>query len=90
MNDKLNLLQWTIDKQSRDFRVYVVQPARYDPITHAEIFDACLRSLVGLDDSGFEPEPFDLLTFPEAFITANVLCSALSKSAELSLRGCVR
>jgi len=89
MDYKLNLLHWPIDKQSRNFRVYVVQPARYESDFHAEILDACLKSLSGAGDYNLQAEPFDLITFPEAFITADVLCSALEQAAQQGLRGCV-
>jgi hypothetical protein len=88
MDYTLNLLKWPINKRSRSFRAYVVQPERYDPTSHPAIFNACMRSLL-LPDSPDLPDQFDLVTFPEAFLTPDVLCSAMRTVASVGGAGCV-
>lgn len=86
-----NWLTWTVDRQDRNFRVYVVEPRAYSPKDHASIFWAALDHFLpqlpadfALGSShavrGYAPaytEPFDLLTFPEAFLDSNTLLECL-------------
>ncbi len=82
-----NLLRWHVARSARTFRVYVVEPSEYGPMAHTQIFNAALTALIrpqlGTID-GFTAvgpprvdDPFDLVTFPEAFLPAADLVSAL-------------
>jgi hypothetical protein len=94
-----NHLTWTVQRTERTFRVHVVEPRAYDPSKHAAIFDAALMALVSpprplLDPFGKKApdligEPFDLITFPEAFLPAARLVTALSAFASFPSLGCV-
>lgn len=80
---KGRLFSWDVAKTSRNFRAYVVEPEEYDPPTHREIFFAAISSLISPAPaivSGYEipgnipaPSAFDLITFPEAFLSADAL-----------------
>lgn len=82
-----NLLRWPIEKNTRVFRVYVVQPQLYEPLQHPAIFDACLRLMVTEDENG--EEVFDLISFPEAFITSTILLSVISSLATVNFDCCI-
>ncbi len=43
MTFETNWLQWSFERSSRQFRMYVVEPKAYAPKTHGEVFDAVLR-----------------------------------------------
>lgn len=83
----VNLLRWPIRQTSRVFRAFVVQPQVYKPPEHPAIFDASLRLMV----TGYErtQETFDLVSFPEAFITGTVLLSVIQSLASIGFDGCV-
>lgn len=93
------LLNWPIERSTRTFRVQVVEPSSYEPASHGEIFNAVLSNLISpprerLDGLGEArprrlPDSFDLITFPEAFISTNVLIEALRAIAEVGSMGCV-
>jgi len=96
-----NRLQWSVQRTSRTFRVYVVEPREYSPGNHGQLFRAALTSLISpgqalIDQYSKPPMPqtvetFDLVTFPEAFLPGQELVSALfdiSAQAITSL-GCV-
>lgn len=84
-----NWLTWTVDRQNRSFRVYVVEPRIYKPTSHAAIFEAAFRWLVAPDQTSQarvesrdvhtrsrrlpQRKQFDLLTFPEAFLAVETL-----------------
>ncbi len=86
-------LTWKVKREGRSFRIYVVEPRTYDPGTHAEIFEAALRKFIAPDQtfegamvsrdaherarSRKRLRPFDLLTFPEAFLAADTLVQFL-------------
>ena len=94
-----NLLRWPIDRRGRSFRVYVVEPLRYYPT--AKLDALLLDVLIGLANPIIEevqaigitqthfPLPFDLVTFPEAFLSPSGLLSALKVVKERGLHGCV-
>lgn len=96
---KPNWLQWPVERSTRNFRVYVVEPREYSPKTHTEIFNAALNSLVIPESSRVDPyfteltikaaEHFDLITFPEAFLLKDDLLSILAWITELERLGCV-
>ncbi|WP_437545621.1 serine protease [Sorangium sp. So ce367] len=80
----INWLEWPMNRRQQPFRAYVVEPAAYKPSTHAAVFRASLGrlgiSLLTEIKAGSPPlpterfiEPFDLVTFPEAFLPAAAL-----------------
>ncbi len=93
-------LTWEIDKQDRTFRVYVVEPQKYSPDAHAGIFQAALTALIMQPPGGLDADdaqeikrvrqsPFDLVTFPEAFLPSNDLLSTLELLVNSPQVGCV-
>jgi hypothetical protein len=94
-----NWLVWPVKRTTRTFRVHVVEPREYKPKEHGAIFKAALSSLVNTERSRLDPyapgpvvgtfEPFDLITFPEAFLPIDELVSALVKVSYLESLGCV-
>jgi hypothetical protein len=46
-----NLLDWTVNRRDRTFHVYVVEPGKYEPKTHSNIFDAAIMSLLSAGSS---------------------------------------
>ncbi len=65
----------------------LVEVARYEPSQHARLFHAALRALTTghIEQAGTErrgerpPPPFDLATFPEAFLPVDALQSLLQR-----------
>lgn len=94
-----NFLQWPIDRSTRTFRAFVVEPGLYQPTRHGDIFDAALTSLISPQpnlvdqfqgrNSPIPHEEFDLLTFPEAFLPVARLLSTLELVGQSGLAGCV-
>jgi hypothetical protein len=94
-----NFLNWPINRSNRTFRVFVVEPGVYEPATHGDIFDAALSALISPQqslvdqfqrrNSSVSPEPFDLLTFPEAFLPMGRLMQTLRLVGQSGLAGCV-
>jgi hypothetical protein len=102
-NDNLNflpnLLDWTVNRRDRTFHVYVVEPGKYEPETHSNIFDAAInvfieRPIQPLDPYASDtladpPLRFDLVTFPEAFLPAERLLDLLAYISRAEGFGCV-
>jgi hypothetical protein len=96
---KGQLFRWPVEKDSRNFRVFVVEPTDFDPTKHAAIFNGALTALMrpeaGPDDlyrtqrNVSVVEPFDLVTFPEAFLPTKVLTETLEQIADFGRLGCV-
>lgn len=94
-----NRLFWPVDRAVRSFRIYVVEPYRYAPDEHAAVFNAAINSLVSpvvpeVSDSTdysipYDAGPFDLVTFPEAFLPVDAFLAALEPIAKLPRCGCV-
>ena len=94
-----NHLTWTVHRTDRTFRVHVVEPRAYEPSKHGAIFEAAIIELVSppptmldpfaKDVAGLAGEPFDLITFPEAFLPADRLVAALDGFSRLPSLGCV-
>lgn len=94
-------LSWVVDKPDRTFSVYVVEPYKYDPPNHSAIFVATLNALIALQGGGFDAyddealkqrkpaAPFDLVTFPEAFLPSADLLTALKSVENWPRFGCV-
>lgn len=92
-------LHWTIDRLSRSFRIYTIEPDLYQPEQHSTIFDAAMRALVEprplkLSENRpanamAPPERFDLATFPEAFLPQEHFLSTLAKLDRRLAFGCV-
>lgn len=92
-------LRWPKDRKNRQFTAYVVEPRAYNKKRHRAIFVAALDRLlnvgqVALSDTGgwsdeSQPIKFDLLTFPEAFLTRSELVDFLRKIGGNSAIGCV-
>lgn len=96
---KGNLFVWQVTRTVRTFRVFVVEPKEYTPDTHSRIFNAAITALVTPEPLPIDPfvmdsfipgtEPFDLITFPEAFLPQNDLVTALRHISALDSIGCV-
>ena len=96
---KGNFLCWPIRRASRAFRVYVVEPSNYRPDEHAKIFSQALMLLIAPTPElvslyppshrPLEPQPFDLITFPEAFLPSGELLKMLRGMPRLATIGCV-
>ncbi len=94
-----NLFCWPVNCTKRSFRIYVVEPEAYSPERHAAIFNSALVSLLspvisevtGGRDSAppLEVQPFDLVTFPEAFLKPDDLATALKSISGRNQFGCV-
>lgn len=96
---KPNWFQWPIQRIEHPFRMVVVEPRDYAPAEHAEIFNAALSSLISPEVFHIDPfdppsssqtiEPFDLATFPEAFLPMNDLLDVIMWVQGLESMGCV-
>jgi hypothetical protein len=96
---KTSWLNWVISKSERTFKVYVVEPGGFDQTLHKDIFDAAMNNLlnagshqiVGYEDDGFgaQVDGFDLITFPEAFLSTEELFNALTDYSRYTDVGCV-
>ncbi len=94
-----NHLIWTVERTLRTFRVQIVEPNRYDASKHPAIFDAAIQAFVSPRPSNIDGtarrslplvgEPFDLMTFPEAFLPAEHLLASLPQLSRLTSLGCV-
>lgn len=95
-----NHLNWEVEKTDRTFRVYVVEPDAYDPASHAGIFNAALNALIALKSDRLDPYeqqpirfehpvPFDLVTFPEAFLSSDDLLVVLNSLGNWPRFGCI-
>jgi hypothetical protein len=95
-----NHLSWEVEKTDRTFRVYVVEPDAYSPASHAAIFNAALNALIALKSDRLDPYeqqsirserpiPFDLVTFPEAFLPSTDLLVALNSLGNWPRFGCI-
>lgn len=100
MTFKTNWLEWSFERSSRQFRIYVVEPKAYAPKTHGEVFDAVLRNffdtapahavLGGVSAAIREPVEADLIVFPEAFLAAEDLVRAVEGFATFDFQCCVQ
>lgn len=94
-----NLLDWTVNRRDRTFHVYVVEPGKYEPETHSNIFDAAINLFIERriqpldpytgDTLADPPLRFDLVTFPEAFLPAKRLIDLLAYISRAEGFGCV-
>ena len=94
-----NFFLWPVTRIARTFRVFVVEPKEYSPKAHSKIFNAAITALIApeatridpyvKDSSVSGPEPFDLITFPEAFLPQSELVTALQQISNLDSIGCV-
>ncbi len=94
-----NYLCWPVNPKRRSFRIYVVEPESYAPEKHVAIFNAAMNRLVrspiseltGQNPYAAAPnlDPFDLVTFPEAFLASEDLVTALRWISYLPSCGCV-
>lgn len=94
-----NQLCWPVNYNKRSFRVYVVEPFSYTPEEHVSVFNAAINTLLspavheeirGNDyNMPLELDPFDLVTFPEAFLTSEDLVKTLHAISRRGQCGCV-
>lgn len=99
MTFETNWLQWSFERSSRQFRMYVVEPKAYAPKTHGEVFDAVLRDFFDtasgqavtgeVSAAVREPVEADLIVFPEAFLAAEDLVRAMVGFVRLRFQCCV-
>lgn len=91
--------RWKTGRERRSFRVYVVEPFEYSPTEHDALFGIVLGHLAapkvapvkahGDASAPLPPQAFDLLTFPEAFVSVNGLLESFRLVATLPSLGCV-
>lgn len=91
--------RWSIDRVARTFVVRVIEPTRYAPSGHSEIFNAVLTELINPAPEAIDPlfpdadrmssDPFDLITFPEAFVPADTFVAAARLIGGLPAGGCI-
>jgi hypothetical protein len=92
-----NHLFWPMARDSRTFEVRVVEPSRYLPDFHASVFKRTVEHLLGQappELDGYTPripaaEPYDLLSFPEAFAPAPAFMEVLQAIAITGQPGCI-
>lgn len=94
-----NLLQWPIRRTARTFNVRVIEPRNYEPDSHSDLFNAVLTHLISPQPEKIDsftpeagqpgPEPFDLVTFPEAFVAADSFAATLNSINKVTSLGCI-
>jgi hypothetical protein len=94
-----NFLSWPVDRASRAFRIYVVEPGNYQPNVHATVFGQALSHVIAPPPEPLELNtaidrparslPFDLMTFPEAFLPGEELVKILNSMPRTVSFGCV-
>src|SRR5262245_10532797 len=92
-------LRWPIVRRTRTFAVRVIEPEAYAPGGHSEVFNAVLSELFSPTPDPIDPlypngpgeaaDPFDLVTFPEAFVPTEALLGALRYVGQLASVGCI-
>lgn len=91
-------LRWPVKRFGRSLRVYVIEPIELKLATSDPLFSGILRSFIAppLTDLGGKSyqadnsaEPFDLLTFPEAFVSPGTLLTVLRAFRKIDSIGCV-
>lgn len=77
-------LRWPYDITQHGLTAYVVEPFRYEPAAHGEIFQEIITAALTPGARGGRQVParrglktFDLMTFPEAFVTPETLLETL-------------
>jgi pimeloyl-ACP methyl ester carboxylesterase len=93
------LQKWTIGRAARSLRLYVVEPAKYEPNSHATIFNTVISGFFAPKQIAVDtyasttlraaPSAFDLITFPEAFLPVDDLIVALNLLSAVGAIGCV-
>lgn len=96
---RANFLRWPFARSTRSFRSFVVEPQKYSPCDHGEIFNAALSALLPTPEQLVDNfssrallpnnEPFDLVTFPEAFLPYHTLIQTLQVIARVETTGCI-
>ena len=94
-----NLLRWPFERKNRAFRVYVVEPAKYAPQEHSNVFDAVMLNLIAPNApelssadasmTALKAADPDLIVFPEAFLSSSDLIQTLQRLAQLDQFGCL-
>jgi hypothetical protein len=92
-----HLFDWQIDRTIKTYRIVVVEPPFLEPTTHTAIFNAAISALLSPDVALVSTralnvptiEPFDLVTFPEAFLPAAELITTIEQLANLDKFGCI-
>lgn len=92
-------LRWSCERSEMPFAVRVVEPARYAPAGHFAIFNAVIESLRnpaaeavdGYEDVRIPPagRRYDLVTFPEAFVSTNALLAVAAALVGEGPSGCL-
>ena len=90
--------EWRIDRSSRAFKVRVVEPGSYEPRTHGKLFTDIVTAVLNPPQRRIErharaeaeigQEPFDLITFPEAFAPAAALLDVIRSLEAAQFTGC--
>ena len=90
-------LKWPYHRKAKPFKVRTVEPRKYGPSTHGEVFMAVMRDLIKPAEAPLDlfsnfgpqnPPDFDLVTFPEAFVAVDVLIQTMEIMSRLDPSGC--
>jgi len=91
-------LRWRVLRTARFFKVGVVEPMVYDPASHEELFYSIVTAIVSpaqdrqeklhVRNRTLASTPFDLITFPEAFVPADALIEAIKSLRTTSPTNC--
>lgn len=92
-------LKWPIERTVLPFAVRVVEPRRFEPLEHTEILNAVVESLVRptampvdrFDNVDVPPavRRYDLVTFPEAFASADAVLDVARALENQGPSGCL-
>ena len=88
---------WPFDRQTRPFVVRIVEPRQYGPSNHNDLFYAVMENLLqltGEELDSFSPadanrDRWDLVTFPEAFVTSEALLTVCDVLGQYGPSGCI-
>jgi hypothetical protein len=96
-----NLLVWPVVRSERTLRLHVVEPRDYRPEAHGRIFSAAITALITPEPEAVRidqyatlggssgADQFDLITFPEAFLSPAELLPILQRVSALESLGCI-
>lgn len=92
--------KWSIEKKRNDYRVMIIEPRKFDPPSHFNVFSLAMKSILG-DYKVIDPyEPkfnsnnradkyYDQIIFPEAFMYYKDFKNALLTLSRFPYFGCV-
>jgi len=92
--------RWSIEKRRKDYKVMIIEPMKYNPQNHFNVFSLAMKKILGehKDVNPFEIEYsclnradryYDQIIFPEAFLFFKDFKKALLTLSRFSYFGCV-